>query len=344
MSFRLLIMILPFLWWGFNAMAQDQAPGQMPMPEQWQLTLDGIKSKAQTLVIENNGLQFERQQLIAETHKLRQSINDQQYKNEQMSQYLKERHGRTDQQARIAQLTPLIEMKSQQARINEEQLENLQRKNSNLDQKIQQLKVTISDIQARQQVAQPEAQPSINTVSPQEDDQLNQLRKELEDQSKQEVLLENELGDLKTGDKTQNLNVDAIEAENRQLEARLDLLRLQKVQYDKKSSDTQLSQASARMYDQLRMHKEELEAKIYAYELRMDQLRQSSLMAMSWPLKKKRLVHEMVQVDARNNQMQGKIKVLREDINVLKDQVAKLERQVNSAQVKDNFTTFKSSE
>ena len=84
--------------------------------------------------------------------------------------------------------------------------------------------------------------------------------------------MENELDALKTSDKIQNLNVDTINAENEKLEARLNLLRLQKLQHEKESSDTQLSQASARMYNYLKGRKEELEAKIYAYEMRMDEL------------------------------------------------------------------------
>ena len=40
----------------------------------------------------------------------------------------------------------------------------------------------------------------------------------------------------------------------------------------------------------------------------------------------------MVQKDARNNQLREKIKILREDVDVLKDQVAKLERRVNFMQ------------
>jgi len=158
------------------------------------------------------------------------------------------------------------------------------------------------------------------------------LRKQLEDQSAQEVLLENQLGVLKSGSKTQKLDVNAIGSENKQLQARLDILRLQKLQHDKESSDTQLAQANARMYDQLKRHKQELEAKIYAYEMRMDELKQASLTALSWPMKKKRLVHAMVQIDARNDQMRGKIKVLREDIGVLREQVARLERRVDFVQ------------
>ena len=86
------------------------------MPEQWQLTLDVIKSKAQTLKIENNGLQVEYRQLIGEVQKLRQSIYNQQNKNEQMERFIKERHGRTDQQVRIEELTQIIKTKKQEAR------------------------------------------------------------------------------------------------------------------------------------------------------------------------------------------------------------------------------------
>lgn len=338
MRLRPFIIILPLLWWGFDVRAQ--APEQMPAPAQWQLTLDGIKSKAQSLIIENNGLQLEYQQLTGQVQNLQQSISQQQYKNEQINRFLKERHGQTDQQMRTEELTQGIKRKSQEARSSEEQLENLNRKQSGLDRKIKLLQYSISDMELHQQEEKQEDKPSQNTVILPVDDQLSQLRKQLEDESTQEVLLENELGALKTGDKTQNLNVDAINSENKQLEAHLDILRLQKLQHEEKSSDTQLSQANARMYEKLKRRKEQLEASIYAYESRMDELKQSSLMALSWPLKKKKLVHEMVQVDGRNNQMRDKIKGLREDIDILRDQVAKLERRVDFVQGKD--ATFRS--
>ena len=196
------------------------------------------------------------------------------------------------------------------------------------------MKYTISDIELHQQAEQQKAQAPKNTIQPQGDDQLSQWRKQLEDENKQEVLLENELADLKTGGKMQNLNVDAIEEENKQLEARLDILRLQKFQHEKKSSDIQLAQANERKYDQLKRRKDQLEANINAYELRMDELRQSSVMSLSWSLKKKKMVHEMVLKDARNNQMRDKIKALREDIDVLREQVARLERRIDFAKGK----------
>jgi chromosome segregation ATPase len=275
MRLPLFIIILSFLWWGLDARAQ--VPEELSsMPEQWQLTLDVIKSKAQNLLVENNGLQGEYRQLIDQAQKLQQSIDGQQSKNEQLELFLNERHGLTDQQMRIEELTGNIKTKSQQVRDEDQQLEDLKRKQSRLDYKIQQA---------------PAAQ---NTAQSPVEDQLPQLRKQLEDETRQEVLLENELEDLKAGGKIQNLGAGT-----------------------------------------LKERKEELEADIYAYELRMEELRRSSLTALSWPLKKKELVHEMVQVDARNNKMRDQIKGLHEDIDVLKDQVAKLERRVNFAQDKD---------
>ena len=87
MRLRQFIMILPFLWAASDVKAQ--VPEKFSsMPGQWQLTLDGIKSKAQSLVIENNALQVEYRQLIGQVQNLQQSINDQQNKNEQLARHL----------------------------------------------------------------------------------------------------------------------------------------------------------------------------------------------------------------------------------------------------------------
>ncbi len=82
-------------------------------------------------------------------------------------------------------------------------------------------------------------------------------------------------GSLKTGDKTQNLNVDAVNEQNKQLEARLDILRLQKLRHNKESSGRGHGQTNARKYEQLKKRKDQLEANINAYELRLDELRES---------------------------------------------------------------------
>ena len=60
-------------------------------------------------------VKVEYQQLIGQVQKLQQSIDDQQNKNEQMDRFLKDRHGRTDQQLRIEELTQSIKTKKQEA-------------------------------------------------------------------------------------------------------------------------------------------------------------------------------------------------------------------------------------
>ena len=335
MRFFKFIIILPLLWWGGQVRAQvPDEPSSMP--EQWQLTLDVIKSKAQTLVVKNNGLQAECQQLTGQVQELQQSINNQQYKNDQAEQFLKERNGRTDQQLRIEESTDTVKAKGQKLREVDDQLRNWEKKKLDLDNKIQQLKGTILNIEHQQQAQERKASIAQNTQQAQADD-LSQWRKQLEDENKQEALLEKELIDLKTSNKAQNLNGQQIEEQNKELEAHLAILQEQKLQHLKKYSDIQQAQAQATRYEQLEKRKNQLEENISVYESRMDALRESSLMELSWTLKRKKLVHEMVQMDARNNKLREKIKGLREDIDVLKDQVSKLERRLDFVKRQDTM-------
>ena len=298
------------------------------MPEQWQLTLDVIKSKAADLMVKNNGLQDEYRQLLNQQQKLQQSVWDQQTKNEEMSRLLNVRHGRTNQEEQIEQLSQAIKIKNQRIEAYGEQIDNLNRKKAELDHKIQLLKITVAGLELHEQANQQPIPEAKNNIESPVDDQLIELRKQNENENNQEVLLENELATLKNGDQAQHLNVNALEEENKQLEDRLDQLRLEKLQYDKHSSNLMASNGNEQRYEKLKKRKDELEANISVYEMRMESLRDTSLMSMSWPLKKKKIVHEMVQIDAHNNQIRGKIKVVKEDIAVLKDQVTKLDHQL----------------
>ena len=162
MRLRLFIVILFFLWGAVDVKAQ--VPQQPPStPDQWQLTLNAVKAKIQALVSENNRLRVEYRELIGQGRQLQKSIGDQQNKNEQMARLLKERHGRTDQQVRIEVLTRSIKTKSQDLRALDKQLKNLKKKQARLESKGRM------------------------------DHQLDQLHKQLEDETKQEVLLENKL-------------------------------------------------------------------------------------------------------------------------------------------------------
>ena len=240
-----------FLCFALDAFAQMPEEQQQitSMPDQWQLTLDVIKSRAQTLMLENNGLQSEYQQLLEKAQQIQRAIARQQSRNELASRFLRTRHGFTDQQIRIDELTQGIKTKKEEARGLDDQLTNFQRRKSNLDRKVQQLKRTVSSFELHQQAEKEKVQTPQITSPVQTGDDLDQWRKQLEDETKQEVLLENELETLKTGSKVQNVDVDTVESQNKQLEARLDVLRLQKLKQNQKSSDTKQVQAKGRLFD-----------------------------------------------------------------------------------------------
>lgn len=286
-----------FLLWGFDLYAEVPA-GPVSMPEEWQLTLDVIKSKAQTLMVENNGLKGQYHQLSQEAQKLQRSLDAQQAQNEKTERLLEERHGRTDQQARLEQLTRTLKAKRQQARGLEEQLRLLSK---------------------RRQAGPKNVAPAT--------EQIEDLRKQLEDATKEEVLLENQLNGLKENGGAQNPDTDKINEENKALEARLDALRLKQLSLSGTSDAA--AKANQEAFTQLTERKSQLEEGISVYERRLDKLRESLMMSLSWPLTKKKLIHEVVQTDARNNQIRNKIKQLREDIEVLRDQVARLEHRLD---------------
>jgi predicted nuclease with TOPRIM domain len=201
MRFCKFIIILLFLWWPFDVRAQISQK-VVSAPEQWQLTLDVIKSKAQVLMVENSALQFEYRQLTGQVQNLQQSIDEQQNKNDQMDRFLKQRHGRTDQQLRIEELTQTVKTKNQEVRTLNEQWGHLKAKQSDLDKQIQRLKNTVSTMALRQQAANRKAQGPQHPTQPKDDDQLAQWRRQLEDESRQEAILENELKGLKSGNQT----------------------------------------------------------------------------------------------------------------------------------------------
>lgn len=283
------------------------------MPEQWQLTLDVIKTKAQTLLIKNNEIKAEYLNLRKQAQDVEQTLRGQQDKNEAIRLLLNQRHGRTDQQVRLEGLQQTIKIKRRQAAEFQEQLENLKKKQSTIE---------------RRQREPKKANPTPEAVGA-PDGQLTDLRRQLEEEKKQEVILEDQLSSLKSGGPSQNLDVHAIEEVNKQLEAQLKDLQEQKL---KKFPGETLGISQQRKYDELKKRKDQLEDAIRAYEKRLDQLKYSSGFASSWAVEKKKLIHAMVQKDARNNQLREKIKILREDVDILKDQVAKLERRVNFMQ------------
>jgi hypothetical protein len=306
------IVMLGFLCWAADVSAQVSS-GLSSMPEQWQLTLDVIKTKAQTLLIKNNEIKSDYRRLSDQALELQQAVIGQQNKIEAIRLFLNERHGRTDQQIQIEQLQQGIKIKRQQDKESQEQLWALRKKQARQEQETR-------------AVPPPLPQPELN-------EQLSDLRQRLEEEKKQEVILENKLSVLRSPAQAPDQNADRIEEQNKQLSMRLQELRDQKRVLQARLPDAARAMVNQQKYAELKKRKEQLEADINAYAYRMDQLKESSLLTtMPWPVEKKKLIHVMVQKDARNNQLREKIKMLREDVEILKDQVAKFERRVNFMQ------------
>ncbi len=250
-KFRIIILAAT-LFWTFEVKAQ--VPEEFATPDQWQLTLDVIKAKAQRLVVKNNGLLLEHKGLTEQVQELQRAIDAEQSRIDQWSKFLKQRHGRTDQQLLIEQYLQTMKAKKEQSRDLDGQWRALSRRQGT-------------------------------------GDDLSQWRRQLEYENSQEALLQDELKELKAGN---------------------------------------TRQANARRYEELNMRKEKLEASINDYVSRMDELKRSSLLAVSWPAQRKQMVHAMVETDASNNHLRDKIGVLRQDVKVLKEEVAALERQLNT--------------
>ncbi|MDE2028392.1 MAG: hypothetical protein KGK03_03580 [Candidatus Omnitrophica bacterium] len=267
-----LIVVLFLLWWSFDACAQVAHGPSSSAPEDWQMTLDTIQARAQTLMGQNTQLQSEYRQLQDQAEQLRRMIAEQQDKNERISRFLQQRRGTTDQQIRIAALERAIKAERPQVRQLKEQAHGLKRNLLDILPKLKQLQ---------------------DQGAPQDEAGLEPWHKQLEDENRKEAVLTKQLKDLKS------TAMDPVALKD---------LRRQKLQE----------------------RKEELETDINAYEMRLDELRTSALDALSWETRKKELVHEMAQVDARNNQMQGQVKVLQEDVAVLKSRVFLLQRQIIS--------------
>ena len=108
------LILLFFLCPAF-ALAQELPVSQDPAMNTppWQLTLDVIKSKAQVLIDVNNKLMAEHDSLVGQQKQVMVDTRDLQMKNEDLKKFLKERHGKSDQQIKIDDLTEQINRKKQ---------------------------------------------------------------------------------------------------------------------------------------------------------------------------------------------------------------------------------------
>jgi len=77
----------------------------------WLLTLETIKAKSSQLMAQNTRLTADHQMLVQDINRLNASVEEQGRKNAALADFLKTRHGRSDQQVRIRELEKQIKGK-----------------------------------------------------------------------------------------------------------------------------------------------------------------------------------------------------------------------------------------
>lgn len=288
--------------------------------EQWQLTFDTIRTKVNGLLVRNNQLSAEYRQLQDALTKTQAAIVEQDDKNASMRQFLKERHGRTDQQVRLEELAAQLKLAKTQLAVRQGQALELKDKLAQANKTVDLKKTRVADLELRQNM------PAVTAavVAPTSGDaELDGLRKELEDQKAEEVHLEDQLSAMMT---------QAEHPEMVLLKEKLDFLQRQKdellkgapVEQARKSA----SEIDRKMYFAAIEQKAKLESKIHRFENQINMLKNASGVSVSWAAQKKKLIHDVVQMDAHNAQLREKINNLRQDIALLKEQVDTLQKQV----------------
>lgn len=267
----------------------------VPEPEPgtavWLLTLETIKTKVQDLMERNTQLTGEYTALNQDVEQLNASVTEKTNKNAALSAFLKDRHGRSDQQLHLEELTAQIKDKKALLVDLQRETDNLKRQATALERtvNIKQLKISEMELKQNTQAAALPA-PVIPAMDP-----LDSLRKELEAEKTKEVQLENELAQLSNAPKA--VAEEASRQENKD------------------------------RYAQALQQKTALEEKIRGLEAHLGQMKAAGQKTGSFD--KKSLIQEIVQADNANQQLRSNADHLREDIVLLRDQIGRLERRAN---------------
>ena len=96
-----------------------------PVDAAWLLTLDTIKAESSRLMTQNTRLNADYHALLEEVDQLNASIEGQGGKNAALADFLKTRHGRSDQQVRIQELERQIKASRRGASKPENELDRL---------------------------------------------------------------------------------------------------------------------------------------------------------------------------------------------------------------------------
>ena len=285
---------------------------------QWQINLGVIKDKAQRMMEKNNNLMAEKKSLIKETENLQNQIREWQIKNQTLKDPLKEKHGRTNQQKQIDELTVQLNDKKAITTRLQQDLVRVQKKAADFHNDQQKSREALLKSQRSQKNKGLRKHPE-----DQKDQELERLNKQLQEQKSQERIFTTKLEDLKK----EKVLPQVTELDNdqvKELQARAEELRKEKEELENKVN-AHKDQAKVNRYKRLSIKKEELENRIRRLEQQLSNIKDGGSFDFLESRKKKQKLHQMIQLDNRNIKLRQRIANLREDIVVLKEQVVRLE-------------------
>ncbi len=303
-----------------------------PNAPEWILTLDVIKAKTEALMGKNSKLMAEREALIREYKEKQETIRSWQAKNQDLREFLKKRHGRSNEEMKVDELAEQIKAKKEQLKVFNEQLLNLNKELESAEQKLQLKRLRISDLQLKrnQDGLEAKMQQVLKQQEITEDDaEMIGLKQQFQKHKEQETALEGQVKELEF----QRMGAAAMppvvdEQQIKVLEEKVQSLRQQKEDLQKQfNSDN--TQAGLQRYQQLMARKKELEDKIKGFDTQLSQLNSPQAKGLSENKTNKQLLKQMVQLDSQNARLRQKISIFGENVALLKTQVKRLERRFN---------------
>ncbi|MBF0511905.1 MAG: hypothetical protein HQL13_06220 [Candidatus Omnitrophica bacterium] len=173
--------------------------GAVSLSVQWTLNVEEEKIKAQGLLVERDRLEAEYNRLDNQVEELKLAVSTQLDANNQVGISIQTPKPRPEKGGRVADLTQEIKDKRQQLKSLEGQERNMAKEKASLERKTRQLYDEILRVRDRQQGEKQRREVRPQQQEPADDEGLNKLRQQLEEEMKQEVVLSNQLKDLKNG-------------------------------------------------------------------------------------------------------------------------------------------------
>ena len=303
---------------------------------EWLLTLDVIKAKTEALMGKNSKLMAERESLMREYKDQQEKIHSWQAKNHDLMEFLKTRHGRSDEEMKVVELNGQIKAKKEQLKALNDGLINLNKEAEAVDQKIQLKKLRISDLQLKhnQDGLEAKMQQVLKQQEIIEDDaEMIGLKQQLQQQKDQEQAFEGQVKELDYQRMSAAATSQPVDDQKiKVLEDKVQSLRQQKEDLQKHiNSDN--SQANLQRYQQLMTRKNELQSKIKDFDSQLGQLNGGKGNDLTEDKTNKQLLKRMIQLDNQNARLRQQITIFGENVTLLKTQVKRLERRLNVSKI-----------